>query len=112
MKLHRAVDLGVLTIRQGSANSDAMDFRGWRGGASSVTIYGPGSGLLDGTLTVQVSEDGEYWWFDQQSGGDDIDVPADGAVKVQSTAFKFLRVQASVVQTDDRILVIKGEEGE
>lgn len=105
---HAAVDLGELTIANNGQNSDSMDFTGWRGAARAITIYGPGE--LDGTIKVQVSED-DTNWFDLQSAGTDISIPADGAVVIGACSWKYLRVASSGAESPARTFIVKGEEG-
>jgi len=105
--MHRAVDLGTLTIPASSQASSSLDFTGWRGSVESIDIYGPG--VLTGSVKVQVSEDNTTW-FDKQSAGADIAIPADGSVTLQSVGFKYLRVYSASVEVAERVFIVKGEE--
>lgn len=107
---HRSVDLGTIRIPEGETDSDSMDFRGWRGSAQSVSIQGPPDQTLTGTARVQTSED-EVNWFDLQSAGSDITVPADGKAVILSVDFKWMRVKSNSAEADPRVFTVKGEEG-
>lgn len=102
------VKLGTLLIdvSEDNDNSNAMLFTGWRGNFGAIAIQGPGT--LDSTVKVQVSEDGTNW-FDLQSNGADVTVPADGHVIIKANTWNYLRVSGSN-ETADRTFIVKGME--
>ena len=108
--IHSSIDLGdlLIDVSEDNDNSNSMDFTGWRSACRSVTIFGPGT--LTSTITVQVSQDGTNW-RDLQSAGADITIPADGAVVIQTTGFKYLRVSGTN-EAADRTFKVMGEDGE
>lgn len=108
--IHSSLDLGELLIdvSEDNDNSNSMDFSGWRAACRSITIFGPGA--LTAAIKVQVSWDGTNW-VDLQSAGADIAIPADGAVVIQTTGFKYLRVSGTN-EGADRTFKVMGEDGE
>lgn len=117
LKLGRNIDLGevLIDINENDSLSDVMDFSGWRGMTQSITIDGPGT--LTGTARVQVSnsmedfdEFGNSTWFDKQSGGADILIPADGSVSILDVNFRRLRIASSGDETADRRFKVRGKE--
>lgn len=98
--------LGTLLIDESvdNDNSNAMDFTGWRGYADGIAIYGPGT--LTSTIKVQVSENGTDW-FDLQSNGADITIPADGHVIIKAVTWRYLRVTGTN-EAADRTFIVKG----
>jgi hypothetical protein len=108
MKPHITMNLGTVVIPGGTSVSSSMDFTRWRGGVSSIIIYGPGT--LTGTARVQVSTDKGTTWMDKQSSGRDITIPADGSVTIRSVDRCYLRIASSANEGADRIFKIQGEE--
>lgn len=108
--IHRAVDLGTVTILSGETESTVMDFSKYRGSVNSITIYGPGE--LTGTVRLQTTLDQDPpEWRDKQSGGSDITIPADGSVKVLAMDFRKLRIKSNNTESEERNFRIVGEEG-
>lgn len=100
-----STNLGDLTIANGQSNSDSLDFRRWRGNANQIAIYPPGT--LTGTVKVQISQDGTNW-FDLQSDGADVTIPADGVVTITSVHFEYLRVQSDAAEGAERVFKVVG----
>lgn len=109
---HRAVDIGSVVIALNGQNSTVLDFRGWRSGAKSITIFGPGT--LTGTVKVQVAQDYDgstATWCDLESAGSDVTCPADGATVIQAVGFNALRLASSAMEGAARTFKLMGEEG-
>jgi hypothetical protein len=90
LKPHVTMDLGTVVIASGQTASSSLDFTGWRSGVRAIIVHGPGT--LTGTVKVQWSRDGSTNWLDKQSGGADIEIPADGSVTIGSVDRGFFRI--------------------
>lgn len=95
----RVTDLPSLVIANTGTNSNVLTSRDY-GDAREITLFAPAA--FDGTVTVEVNPDDDAasgFVTYQSPPGTDIVLAGGKAITIVATAFKQLRLHASVGQT-------------
>jgi hypothetical protein len=93
-----------LIILDGATLSNVVDVR-W---AKAVTLYAPSA--LTGTVTVQISADGEAFYTaknaHQAPASEDVELAAGEVSIIPSLQARFIRLSSSVAEGDDRTVQV------
>lgn len=97
------VDLADIVIPNGGTESNALDV----GSVNSLAIFAPAA--LTGTVTLQISPDGENW-YNAKSGGDNIAVAVDAGVVITNGGYKYLRLISGSTEAAARTFKVSMQE--